>query len=203
MDWDAIPSDEVIKATAEALQKRGFQAVIVGNRAEALEKLKELIPAGASVMTGGSTTLDEIGFTEYLVSGKHPYRNLKDAILAEKDRQKQGELRRQATLADYYLGSLQALAQTGEAVACDATGTRTGPYCYGPRKVIWVTGVNKIVKDLEQGLRRMREHCVPLEDQRMKKAGYPGTTLSRILIYEKDNPPNHITAVLIKEKLGF
>ena len=203
MDWDAIPSDEVIKATAEALQKRGFQAVIVANRAEALAKLKELIPAGASVMTGGSTTLDEIGFTEYLVSGKHPYRNLKDAILAETDRQKQVELRRQATLADYYLGSLQALAQTGEAVACDATGTRTGPYCYGPRKVIWVTGVNKIVKDLEQGLRRMREHCVPLEDQRMKKAGYPGTTLSRILIYEKDNPPSRTTTILIKEKLGF
>lgn len=203
MDWDAIPSDEVIKATAEALRSRGFQAVIVGNRAEALERLKELIPAGASVMTGGSTTLDEIGFTEYLVSGKHPYRNLKDAILAEKDRQKQVELRRQAILADYYLGSLQALAQTGQALACDATGTRTGPYCYGPRKVIWVTGVNKVVKDLEQAMRRMREHCVPLEDQRMKKAGYPGTTLSRILIYEKDNPPNHITALLVKEKLGF
>jgi len=202
MDWDAIPSDEVIKSTAEALQKRGFQVVIVSNRGEALEKLKELIPAGASVMTGGSTTLDEIGFTDYLISGKHPYRNLKDAILAEKDRQKQGELRRQAILADYYLGSLQALAQTGQALACDATGTRTGPYCYGPRKVIWVTGINKIVKDLEQGLRRMREHCVPLEDQRMKKAGYPGTTLSRILIYERSDP-NRITAVLVKEKLGF
>jgi hypothetical protein len=66
-----------------------------------------------------------------------------------------------------------------------------------------VTGINKIVKDLEQGLRRMREHCVPLEDQRMKKAGYPGTTLSRILIYEQCTPPNRITAVLVKEKLGF
>ena len=203
MDWDAIPSDEIIRSTADVLQKRGFQAVIVGTRTEALEKLKELIPADASVTTGSSTTLDEIGFTRYLVSGKHPYRNLKEAIVAEKDPQKQGELRRQSILADYFLGSVQALAQTGESVSCDATGTRTGPYAYGPRKVIWVLGVNKIVKDLELALRRMREHCVPLEDQRMKKAGYPGTTLSRILIYEQCTPPNRITAVLIKEKLGF
>ena len=202
MDWDAIPSDEVIKSTAEALEKRGFQVVIVSNRGEALEKLKELIPAGASVMTGGSTTLDEVGFTKYLISGKHPYRNLKDAILTEKDPQKQGELRRQSILADYFLGSVQAIAQTGEVVSCDATGTRTSPYAYGPRHVIWVSGANKIVKDLEQGLRRMREHCVPLEDQRMKKIGYPGTTLSRILIYERGDP-NRITLVLIKEKLGF
>ena len=61
-------------------------------------------------MTGSSTTLDQIGFTDYLISGKHPYRNPNDGILAEKDRQKQGGLRRQAILADYYFGSVQAIA---------------------------------------------------------------------------------------------
>lgn len=203
MDWNAIPSDMAVENTAQTLRQRNFQVAVVANREEALAKVKQLIPAGASVMTGSSTTLDEIGFTEYLKSGKHPYKNLKTAIVAEKDQQKQAELRRQAILVDYFLGSVQAVAQTGEVVSCDASGTRTGPYAYGPNKVIWVAGVNKIVQDLGQALRRMREHCIPMENQRMKSVGYPGTTLSRILIYEREIDPNHITIILVKEKLGF
>ena len=202
MEWNPIPSDETIERTTEALRQRNLQVFVVGDKTEALDKLKEVMPAGASVMTGSSTTLDQIGFTDYLVSGKHPYHNLKGGILAEKDRQKQGELRRQSILADYYLGSVQAIAETGQVVNCDATGTRTGPYAYGPHNVIWVVGVNKVTKDLEQALRRMWEHCVPLEDQRMKSVCYPGTTLSRILIYERADL-NRITLVLVKEKLGF
>ena len=202
MEWNTIPSDETIERTVEALRQRNVQVSVIADKMEALGKLKELIPAGASVMTGGSTTLDQIGFTDYLISGEHPYHNLKSAILAEKDRQRQAELRRQSILADYYLGSVQAIAETGQVVNCDATGTRTGPYAYGPHNVIWVVGVNKITVDLEQALRRMWEHCVPLEDQRMKSLGYPGTTVSRILIYEKADP-NRVTLVLVKEKLGF
>lgn len=92
MDWDAIPSAEAIDRTAQALRQRHFQVTVVAARGEALRKLKELIPAGASVMTGSATTLDQVGFTEYLKSGKHPYNNLKTAIVAEKDQQKQAEL---------------------------------------------------------------------------------------------------------------
>ena len=80
--------------------------------------------------------------------------------------------------------------------------TVTGPYAYGPKQVIWVAGAQKIVADLAQAFRRMWEHCVPLEDQRMKNIGYSGTTVSRILIYEKADP-GRITLILVKEKLGF
>ncbi|MFH1015676.1 MAG: lactate utilization protein [Chloroflexota bacterium] len=202
MDWTAIPADKVIEQTVSALKKRNIQVIVVSNKREALAKLKELIPAGASVMTGGTTTLDEIGFTDVLKSQKHPWRNLKDAIFAEKDPAKQYELRRQSLLVDYFVASVQAIAQTGEVLNCDATGTRTGPYAYGPKQVIWVAGAQKIVADLTQAFRRMWEHCVPLEDQRMKNIGYPGTTVSRILIYEKADP-GRITMILVKEKLGF
>ena len=202
MDWTVIPSDEVITKTIEALKKRNIQTVVVNNRTEALAKLKELIPSGVSVMTGSSTTLDEIGFTDLLKSKNHPWRNFKDIIFAEKDPVKQYELRRQSLLADYFLASVQAIAQTGEVLSCDATGTRTGPYSFGPKDVIWVAGAQKIVTDLDQAFRRMHEHCIPLEDKRMKSVGYPGTTLSRILIYEKADA-NRITMILVKEKLGF
>lgn len=203
MDWNAVPSEETIQATLQAVKGRGFEAFLVANRAEALNKVQELIPRGASVMAGASVTLDEIGFTDYLKSGQHPYQNLKVAILAEKDPGKQALLRRQSVTADYYLGSVQAIAQSGEIVSCDASGSRTGPYSYGPGKVLWVAGVNKIVLDLAQALRRVREHCVPLEDKRMKSLGYPGTTLARILIFEREIFPQRTTLVLVREKLGF
>jgi len=173
MDWETIPRNEIIDETTRALQGRGIEVVLASNAAEALEKVKEIIPAEATVMTGASTTLDQIGFTDYLISEKHPYRNLKDAILAEKDPAKQGDLRRQSILADYYLGSVQAITREGPAVSVDASGTRTGPYSFGPKKVIWVVSANKIVANLDEAMRRVREHCVPLEDKRMKSAGYP------------------------------
>ncbi len=66
-----MASDDAISKTIENLKSRGFDAVIVGSKSEAIEKLKELIPAGADVMTGGSTTLKEIGFTQLLESKNH------------------------------------------------------------------------------------------------------------------------------------
>lgn len=203
MDWNAKPSDTVIAQTAEALKQRGLEALVVEGKAAALAKLKELIPAGASVMAGSSTTLDEIGFTDYLKSAQHPYKNLKEAIVAEKDQAKQARLRVQATLADYFLGSVQAVTHDGVVLSCDASGSRTGPYSFGPGKVILVAGVNKLVPTAEDGLRRIREHCVPLEDQRMKKDGFPGTTLSRILITEHELFRGRTMVILVKEKLGF
>ncbi len=202
MDWTIVPSDEVIAKTVAALKTRNISTIVVNSRAEALSKLKELIPASVSIMTGSSTTLDEIGFTELLKSKKHPWRNFKDIIFAEKDPTKQYELRRQSLLVDYFLASVQAIAQTGEVLSCDATGTRTGPYSFGPKNIIWVAGAQKIVPDLDHAFRRMHEHCIPLEDKRMKSVGFPGTTLSRILIYEKADP-NRISLILVKEKLGF
>lgn len=203
MDWNAKPTDAVIARTVEAIKERGMEALVVEGKAAALAKLKELIPAGASVMEGSSTTLDEVGFTDYLKSGRHPYKNLKEAIVAEKDQAKQARLRAQATLADYFLGSVQAVTHDGVVISCDASGSRTGPYSFGPGKVILVAGVNKLVPTAEDGLRRIREHCVPLEDQRMKKVGYPGTTLARILITEHELFRGRTTLILVKEKLGF
>ncbi|MBI4216455.1 MAG: lactate utilization protein [Chloroflexi bacterium] len=203
MDWNAKPSDTVIAQTVAGLKQRGLEALVVEGRAAALSKLKELIPAGASVMAGSSTTLDEIGFTDYLKSAQHPYKNLKEAIVAEKDQAQQARLRAQASLADYFLGSVQAVTHDGVVLSCDASGSRTGPYSFGPGKVILVAGVNKLVPTAEDGLRRIREHCVPLEDQRMKKAGFPGTTLARILITEHELFRVRTTLILVKEKLGF
>ena len=203
MNWNATPDKAAIDRTMAALKERNFNPLYAANKESAFSKLKELIPSGADVMTGSSTTLIEIGFIDYLVGGKHLWKNWKDRILPEKDPVKQDELRRQSTTAGYFLGSVQAIAETGHVVAADASGSRQGGYIYGGKRVIWVTGVNKIVPTLEMALRRLKEHVVPLEDARMKSAGFAGTFLGKVVVYEKEFLPDRITTILIGEKLGF
>lgn len=203
MDWNRIPDEATIERTMAGLRTRNFNPVIVGNRTEALEKLRQMIPAGGEVMTGSSTTLEEIGFIELLTSGQHPWRSWKDRIFAEKDPAKQTDLRRASTTAEYFLGSVQAITESGQALGADATGSRQGGYVYSAKNVIWVVGVNKIVSDLDMAFRRLYEHCVPLEDARMKKAGAPGTSVGKIAIYEREGQPKRISTILVREKLGF
>ena len=203
MDWNKIPDQSAIDRTIAGLRARNFNPILVEDRGGALGKLQQMIPAGAEVMTGSSTTLEEIGFIPLLISGDHPWRNWKDIILSEKDKAKQAALRRQSVTANYFLGSVQAITESGRVIAVDATGSRNGGYVFAAEHVIWVTGTNKIVTDLNMAFRRIHEHCVPLEDARMRKASGKGTTIGKIVIYENEFVPERIKTILIKKKLGF
>ena len=203
MDWNRIPDESTVEKTMAGMRERNFNPMLVPDRNSALEKLKQLIPPGADVMTGSSTTLEEIGFIGHLISKKHPWQNWKDRISVQKDPEKQSDLRRASTTAGYFLGSVQAIAESGQVLGTDASGSRQGGYVYSAKNVIWVVGVNKIVSDIDMAFRRLHEHCVPLEDARMKKVGAPGTFIGKIVIYEKEARPQRISTILIREKLGF
>lgn len=203
MDWDRIPDQPTIDRTIAGLRERNFNPVFVPDRTAALNRLKQVIPAVAEVMTGSSTTLEEIGFIAYLVSNQHPWRNWKDRIFAEKDTTRQMDLRRLSTTAEYFLGSVQSVTEAGQVLGTDASGSRQGGYVYGAKYVIWVVGVNKMVSDLDMAFRRLREHCVPLEDARMKRAGFRGTFIGKMVVYEREGIPDRITTILVGEKLGF
>jgi len=202
--WVELADEVVVKRTGEALVGRGVHVEFLNNRGEALERLKNFIPSGADVMTGSSTTLIEIGFVDFLKSGQHMWNNVKDKILAEKDPQKQAELRKKSTLADYFLGSVHAVSQFGEVIVASNTGSQLASYAYSSRNVIWVVGAQKIVLNLEEGMRRLNDYVYPLEDQRMKQAGFKGSTIGKILIFERESLPNRtITLIFVNEKLGF
>lgn len=203
MDWDRIPDQGIIDCTMAGLKGRNFNPELAEDRKAALQKLKELIPAGAEIMTGSSTTLEEVGFIAYLAGGGHPWRNWKDRILPEKDRDKQYALRRQSTTAEYFLGSVQAITEAGEVIGADASGSRQGGYVYGAKNVIWVVGVNKITETLDLAWRRLREHCLPLEDARVKKSGGTGSFIGKAVLYEQEGLPQRIRTILVREKLGF
>ncbi|MEK6941358.1 MAG: LUD domain-containing protein, partial [archaeon] len=125
-----------------------------------------------------------------------------EEILKESDWPKQAELRRQATIAEYFLGSVNAISKNGELVACDASGSRVGAYLFSAKNLILVAGVNKITPSLETAMQRVREQAFPLENERAMKAYGMGSSTAKWAIIEKDRP-GRTKLILVKEKLGF
>jgi hypothetical protein len=206
MDYGTLPEIEQVHRTVEAVNARGVHAELVETKEAALERIKALIPPGCVVMTGSSVTLQQIGFEEILISGDHPWRNFKDDLLAEKDPTKQAAMRRQGTLAEYYLGSVNALAETGEIVFASGSGSQLPAYAYTSRNVIWVAGAQKITPTLDDALRRVREYVLPLEDERQKSLGNKaGSRINRLLIIEGEPAylRRNVTLVLVNQILGF
>ncbi len=204
MNFNSIPNMDVINKTVDAIKNRGINVILVENKIEALDKLKSIIPASSKIMNGSSTTLIEIGFMDYLKSGNHGWINLHEEILQEKDWVKQSDLRRKAIVdADYFLGSVNAITQDGQLVAVDASGSRVGAYPFAASKLILVSGVQKIVHDLDTAMSRIKEYVFPLEDDRAKKAYGMGSALSKWIIIEREMNPQKTTLILVKEKLGY
>jgi hypothetical protein len=206
MAHDTLPSPEREQRTVEAVNARGIHAELVETKEAVLERVQAIIPPGAVVMTGASVTLQQIGFEEILISGNHPWRNFKADLLAEKDPVKQSAMRREGTLAEFYLGSVNALAETGELVFASGSGSQLPAYAYSSRNVIWVVGAQKITRTLDEALRRVREYVLPLEDQRQKSLGnQTGSRINRILIIEGEPAylRRNLTLILVNQVLGF
>jgi L-lactate utilization protein LutC len=203
MPYDILASEEVINKTAAALTAKKYNVAVVADRAAALAKLKEMIPAGSDVMTGGSVTLDEIGFTDLLKSGASGWVNWKEKIFAEKDKAKQTELRKQSSMADFYLASAHALTEDGIIFQGSGSGSQLPAFAMLSAHAVFVVGCQKIVPSFEDGIKRVREYSLPMEDKHQKSLGAPGSALNKMLITFGDMFPSRITIMLVKEKLGF
>ena len=207
MNYNTLPTPDRLQKTIEAVRTRGVAVTLVETKESALTQLQALIPAGAILMTGQSITLQQIGFQDLLTSKKNPWVNLKDGILAEKDPARQGGLRKQATLADYFLGSVHAIAETGEILIASATGSQLPAYVYSSSHVIWVAGAQKITPNLETAFQRVREYVLPLEDQHMKQlyGSQSSSFIGKLLVFEREAPYLHrsVNLILVNEVLGF
>lgn len=203
--YETLANTERVNTTISALAEHGIEAIMVNSRAEALEKIRALIPKDASVMNGSSRTLEEIGFIEYLQSGDHGWKNLHEEILAEKDPARQAILRKQAVLSDYYLGSVHAVAETGQLVIASNSGSQLPHVVFTSPHLIFVVGTHKITPNLDAALLRVREHVLPLEDKRMKDDGMGGSAISKLLIFEREPTfmGRKVHVIFVPEKLGF
>ena len=205
MSYDKLASAESVTKTVAALKNNGFNPIVVSTKEEALAKIKELIPAGASVMNGSSQTLSQIGFVDYLKTGQHGWNNLHEAVLKETDEGKKAELRKQSSLSDFYLGSAHALSGGGELVIASASGSQLPHLVFTSQNIILVIGSQKIAPTLEESIKRLREYVFPLENNRMKEVGMGGSIMAKILILEKEPAfmGRSFNIILVNESLGF
>ncbi|WP_241481254.1 lactate utilization protein [Methanoculleus sediminis] len=201
--WSRTPDEATLKKTVEAIEARNVRVILVDTAGDALRTVVDLLPEGAEVMNGYSTTLVEMGFDRVLKENPKGWRDYHAVITAENDTGKRHALRRKSVAADYFLSGVQAIAASGEIVGCDKTGSRMGAWPHAAAHLILVSGTNKIVPTVDDALRRCREYCLPLENQRAQHAYNTGSYIGKHVILDREDADGRVTLVLIRELLGY
>ena len=201
-EFAQLATDEQINRTAKALEANNIHTLIAENSEEAKRLFFELVPEGSEVFLGASVTLEKLGIKDEIdQSGR--FDALRPKMFAM-DRKTQGrEIRKLVGAPDYAAGSVHAVTEAGQVLIASNTGSQLGPYASGAGQVIWVVGAQKLVKDLDEGLERIYEYCVPLEEEHMRQLYNTGTGVNKVLFVNKEIRPNRITMIIVKEKLGF
>ncbi|MDN5343924.1 MAG: hypothetical protein PWQ18_35 [Clostridia bacterium] len=159
-DWR---NGQIGQKVRDALQKRGFQASYVMTAREAREQVLSLIPTGATVGIGGSVTIRSLGVVEELkVRGHEIYDHWATGVTAEENL----AVRRRQLTCDVFLTGCNAITLDGRLINIDFTGNRVAAMIFGPRRTIMVTGINKVVPDVEAGIRRIKDVATPLNSHR-------------------------------------
>lgn len=200
-------SEKIIKA----LTSRNMEGYYAETKADALEKALEWIPEGSSVSWGGSMSIKEIGLKDAILNG--------DYTVYDREGANTREEKRVAELAaydcDFYLTSSNAISEDGVLVNIDGFANRVSSIAAGPRNILMVIGMNKVVKDAENALSRARNEAAPINAQRFNldtpcaKTGAcfdcksPDTICCQILITRFSKLPKRIKVILVGEELGF
>jgi hypothetical protein len=211
-----------IKATFEKqaeqiiknLKKRNITGVYCENKKEAVEAICRMIPENSLVGLGGSVTIIESGLVDAL-------RKMDIRLL---DRYKEGvtpervaEMRREGLLSDIYIASSNAMTSDGKLVNQDGVGNRVAAMIYGPKKVILMVGMNKVVKSVDEAIARIKTTAAPINAVRVQvdtpcsKLGFcndphchpPNRICNHLVITEACGDAQRITVVLIGEALGY
>jgi L-lactate utilization protein LutC len=197
-----LADDARVRRTTAALEANGIRVERAADVAEAKRIVLGLIPAGAQVHHGASQTLEVSGITDEIENSGR-YDPIRPRIWSM-DRETQAhEIRRLTSAPDVMLGSVHAVTETGSLVAASMGGSQLGPYVAGAGRVILVVGTQKIVSDLDEGLRRIDEYAFPLEDARAQAAYGVHSGVNKILIINREISPGRITVVFVDEVVGF
>jgi LUD domain len=200
--FGTVADDARVKRAMAGLEANGIQVFRATDAADAKRIVLSLIPDGAQVHHGASQTLDASGITDAIEkSGR--YEPLRPRIWSM-DRKTQGdEIRRLSSAPDVMLGSVHAVTESGSLIAASMGGSQLGPYVSGAGRVILVVGTQKIVTDLEEGMRRVNDYAFPLEDARAQVAYGIHSAVNKVLIINREVVPGRITVVFVDEALGF
>ena len=198
---DPAPGER-LERVAAALTAKNFAVEILDDAAAARTRVKELIPEGASVFTGASETLRLSGIdADINTSGR--YQAVKPRVLAMDRVTGADDIRRLLASPDVLVGSVAALTETGSLVIASGSGSQLPGYAGGAAHAIWIVGAQKVVPDLSAALRRIEDHCLPLESARAQQAYGRPSAVNRVLILNAEPYPGRGTVLLLREAIGF
>ncbi|MGW2306511.1 LUD domain-containing protein [Actinomadura luteofluorescens] len=195
-------SAQRLERAAAALTAHGFTVEILDDAAAARTRVRELIPEGASVFTGASETLRLSGLDED-INGSGRYAAVKPRILTMDRATRTDEIRRLCASPDVVVGSVHAVTETGSLVIASGSGSQLPGYSGGAARAIWIAGAQKVVPDLTAALRRVEDHCLPLENARALEAYGTPSAVNRLLILNAEYQPGRGTVLLLRETIGF
>ena len=197
--------------TVEALNKRHFEAYYCSTAAEAVEKVLELTPKTDVVSWGGAMTVDELGIKQRMAQEGY---TLLDRDNAQTPEEKQA-IMRQALTCGTFLMSSNAISKDGQLVNIDGNGNRVAAMCFGPRQVVVVAGMNKVLGTLDDAVARAHNVAAPANAQRFGVKTPCGLTgqcgdctspdciCSKLVITRFCMPERRIKVVLVGEDLGL
>ena len=205
-------NDTKINNTIVSLRNNNINAFKVCSCDELIDKIDKLLKDGDVVSCGGSQTLFETGVIDYLRNGKVTFLDRYDKTLNSSELK---ELYRKAFSANAYFSSANAITESGEIFNVDANGNRVAPILYGPDKVIIIIGVNKIVKNIDEAVKRNRYISAPANTMRMEcrtpcvKTGIcmdcssPDRICCEYTLVKKQKDLNRMYVFILNEEYGF
>jgi uncharacterized membrane protein len=199
--WETLADKATVEKTMAALLANGIASYSVASGAEAKKKFFELLPEGAEVMNNSSTTLLQLNIVDELLKSDK-YNSVRNKLMAM-DRKTQGrEMQAMGSAPEWAVGSVQAITEDGQVLIASASGSQLPGYAFGADHIIWIAGTQKIVKNLDEGSKRLYEYVLPLENVRAMKAYGSPSSVNKLLIINKD-PAQRIHLILVNEVLGF
>jgi len=191
-----------LEALAQRLRDRNFEAVVVDNAEQAKTEVLSRIPAGASIHSGKSKTLEDIGLFKELMEDER-YDFIRRRTMKMDRRTQMAEINKMSATPDVMVNSAHAVTEAGQIVITSASGSQIGPIASGAGHLILVIGSQKVVPDLDAAFRRISDIVFPYEDARLREQLGVGTKITRTLILEQDFMPGRTTVILVREPVGI
>ncbi len=209
MNENIIKRNELLaQKVIKGLESRNMTGYYAADKEEALKKALELIPEGSSIAMGGAMSAHEIGLVEAVKNGNYSFID-RDATADKR------AAMMESYDADIFLASTNAMTEDGVLINIDGNSNRVSMIAQGPKKVIFIVGMNKVCSDVDAAMKRARNVAAPINAQRFglqtpcSKTGScfncksPDTICCQILITRYSRHAGRIHVILVNDTLGF
>ena len=199
--FTALPDEQTLTETVTALEEHGYSVEVVDSLDAARQAVLARIPAGASVMTNTSVTLQETGIADE-INDSGRYESARNKMFALDFATQAQEMKAIGGQPDYALGSVHAITRDGTLVIASASGSQLASYAWGAANVIFVVGAQKLVPTLPVAHDRIYQHSLQLEDARAQVVYGQHSSVGKVLEIHQELP-GRIHVVLIRQVVGF